>query len=207
MRSLHRQVDEAGIWTQSARFSVFLLVVFYGKTFNVKLCTLHLYSGFILFLYKIDIINKVSTESRLLISVFYYIITWCNLRKIAGGQWRKALFSPPGGRSYKGDVTWKQSIGIAQFLLLLQNESLFWGLKHAWKHTKSGKHLHLIMFSEVGVANGSIAPPIIFQRRAPRAMFHIHVHNSVDTCNTPIPTKKSHEVRTQQEVCYFEFSL
>ncbi len=31
------------------------------------------------------IINKVSTESRLLISAFYYIITWCKLRK---NSWR-----------------------------------------------------------------------------------------------------------------------
>ncbi len=162
MRSLHRQVDEAGIWTQSARFSVFLLVVFYGKTFNVKLCTLHLYSGFILFLYKIDIINKVSTESRLLISVFYYIITWCNLRKIAGGSGEKPCLARQVGvpirvwRHVKA-INWNCSV-----FLLLQNESLFWGLKHAWKHTKSGEHLHLIMFSEVGVANGSIAPPIYF---------------------------------------------
>ncbi len=129
MRSLHRQVDEAGIWTQSARFSVFLLVVFYGKTFNVKLCTLHLYSGFILFLYKIDIINKVSTESRLLISVFYYIITWCNLRKIVGGQWRKALFCPPGGRSYKG-VTSREShqLELLSFFFFSKMNNFFEGL-------------------------------------------------------------------------------
>ncbi len=36
-------------------------------------------------LYKIYIINKVFTEFRLLISEFYYIITWCNLRK---NSWR-----------------------------------------------------------------------------------------------------------------------
>ncbi len=32
-------------------------------------------------LYKIYSINQVSTESLLLISAFYYIITWCNLHK------------------------------------------------------------------------------------------------------------------------------
>ncbi len=50
----------------------FLLMVFYGKIFNVKLCTLCLYSGFILSPVQNYIINK---ESRLLISAFYYIIT------------------------------------------------------------------------------------------------------------------------------------
>ncbi len=35
--------------------------------------------------------------------------------------------------------------------------------------------------------NGSIAPPIKFQRSVPRAMVHIHVRNSLDTCNTPVP--------------------
>ncbi len=42
------------------------------------------------------------TSSRLLISAFYYIITWCNLRKKAGGQWSKASFCSPGGHSYRG---------------------------------------------------------------------------------------------------------
>ncbi len=39
-------------------------------------------------------------------------------------------------------------------------------------------------------------------------MFQIHVQNSVETYNTPIPTKKSTgtKSKTQQEVCYLEFS-
>ncbi len=37
--------------------------------------------------------------------------------------------------------------------------------------------------------NGSTAPPIHFQRCAPRATFHVHVWKSVHSCNTPIPTK------------------
>ncbi len=53
--------------------------------------------------------------------------------------------------------------------------------------------------------NGSTAPPIHFQRCAPRATFHVHVWKSVHSCNTPIPTKKSLEAKsqTQQEVGYF----
>ncbi len=37
--------------------------------------------------------------------------------------------------------------------------------------------------------NGSTAPPIHFQRCAPRATFHVHVWKSVHSCYTPIPTK------------------
>ncbi len=48
---------------------------FLWEAFNVKLCTLCLYSVFIFLSVLIYIINKVSTESRLLISAFYYIIT------------------------------------------------------------------------------------------------------------------------------------
>ncbi len=53
--------------------------------------------------------------------------------------------------------------------------------------------------------NGSTAPPMHFQRCAPRATFHVHVWKSVHSCNTPIPTKKSLEAKsqTQQEVGYF----
>ncbi len=56
--------------------------------------------------------------------------------------------------------------------------------------------------------NGSTAPPINIQRRAPRATFHVHVRKSVHSCNITIPTKKSPGTKseTQQEVGYFEFS-
>ncbi len=87
--------------------------------------------------------------------------------------------------------------------------------KHARKLMKlctlprSGDNLHLIQFQKWVWQNGPIAPPLKFQRSASQAMFHIHVHNLVHTCNTPIPTKKSPATKseTQQEVCYFEFSL
>ncbi len=115
-------------------------------------------------------------------------------------------------------------IGIAPFiiilpllllLLLLQSELHFWGPKHAPKLMKlctrirTGENLHLIWVSEVGVAKCSIAPPITFQRSVPRATFHVHVQNSVHTCNTPIPTKKSPGSisQTQQEVRYFELPV
>ncbi len=45
--------------------------------------------------------------------------------------------------------------------------------------------------------NGSTAPPIHFQRCAPRAKFHVHVWKSVHSCNTPIPTKKSLGAKSQ----------
>ncbi len=51
----------------------FPLMVFYGKPFNEKHCVNILASS--VCLYKIYIINKVFTESHLLISAFYYIIT------------------------------------------------------------------------------------------------------------------------------------
>ncbi len=64
----------------------FLLMVFYGKIFNVKLCTLCLYSGFIISC----IINK---ESRLRLTTLLLDAIGVNT---AGGQWSKAGF---------GDVT------------------------------------------------------------------------------------------------------
>ncbi len=54
----------------------FLLMVFYGMPFNVKLCTLCLYTGFIFLpVQTIYIIKKVFAESHLIISAFYYVIT------------------------------------------------------------------------------------------------------------------------------------
>ncbi len=38
-------------------------------------------------------------------------------------------------------------------------------------------------------------------------MFHIHTHNLIDTRDTPIPKKKKKPgTKSQQEVCYLEFS-
>ncbi len=51
--------------------------------------------------------------------------------------------------------------------------------------------------------NGSTAPPIHFQRCAPRATFHVHVWKSVHSCNTPIPTKKSLEAKSQTQSWLF----
>ncbi len=43
----------------------------------------------------------------------------------------------------------------------------------------------------------------------PSATFHVHVQESVHSCNITIPTKKSPGTKseTQQELGYFEFSL
>ncbi len=51
-------------------------------------------------LYKIYIINKVSTESRLLISAFYYIITLCNLRKNSWRSVEQSFILPSRWASY-----------------------------------------------------------------------------------------------------------
>ncbi len=100
---------------------------------------------------------------------------------------------------------------IIIIIILLRNESHFWGPKHARKVMKlctrirPGENLHLIWFQKWVWQNSSIAPPIHFQRCAPRATFHVHAWKSVHSCNTPIPTKKSLEAKsqTQQEVGYF----
>jgi len=44
----------------------------------------------------------------------------------------------------------------------------------------------------------SIAPPTKIQRRAPRSTFHVQVWNSVDTCNSPVPTKKSLSMKSKK---------
>ncbi len=49
-------------------FFIFFIMVFYGKTFNVKLVYCVYILGSSAFLYKVSIINKVYTEFHLLIS-------------------------------------------------------------------------------------------------------------------------------------------
>ncbi len=78
MHSLHRQADEAGNMNK-IRLTVQCFSsngCFNGKLFNVKLCIFCLYSGFIFLPGQNIHINKVPTESRLLISVLlYYYLT------------------------------------------------------------------------------------------------------------------------------------
>ncbi len=81
----------------------FLLMVFYGKIFNVKLCTLCLYSGFIHSPVQNYIINK---ESRLRFTTLLLDAICVNT---AGGQWSKAGFC---------DVTWPRSTVFRSHALL-----------------------------------------------------------------------------------------
>ncbi len=76
------------------------------------------------------------------------------------------------------------SIAFFEGLNMLQNS---WNFAHA---SELAKIYIWYGFQKWVCQNGSIAPPIKFQRSAPQATFHVHARNSVHTCNTPLPTKK-----------------
>ncbi len=73
---------------------------------------------------------------------------------------------------------------------------------------RTGGNLRLIWVSEVGVAKWLDSATYTDSAESPRATFHVHVRQSVHSCNITIPTKKypGTKCETQQEVGYFEFS-
>ncbi len=92
MHMLYRQADEPEIWIQCAKW----LSVFYGKTFNGKLCALGLLAY-----------TKYASSIRCILNLAFNIsvLLYYYLVKTTGGQWRKALFCPPGGNSCKGVIS------------------------------------------------------------------------------------------------------
>ncbi len=79
----------------------------------------------------------------------------------------------------------------------------FWGPKHARKVTKlctrprSGENLHLIWVSKVGVAKWLDSATYTLSTVCASSYVSRNVWKSVHSCNTPIPTKKSLEAKSQ----------
>ncbi len=90
----------------------------------------------------------------------------------------------------------------------------FWGPKHAQTHEtlhtrqKWWKFTIYMWVSEVGVAKWLDSGTYKISTKCPLSYVSHTCTNLVDTCSTPIPPNKSlgTKSKTQQEVCYFEFS-
>ncbi len=72
-------------------------------------------------------------------------------------------------------------------------------------HARSGENLHLIWVSKVGVAKWLDSATYTLSTVCASSYVSRTCIKSVHSCNTPIPTKKSLEAKsqTQQEVGYF----